>query len=112
MVTWNNKLVTFLSAGNSIKFESHEEFERFKSLMRKIGLDFSRYYFEDLVDDNEFECNRRNKPCTIGHALLVSYDNGRGFQFGWSSEEESQRWYELKPFTWKEVEEEFEHDRA
>lgn len=109
MVTWNSKLVTVLSGANVIKFTNHNDFEEFKNLMKKIGLDFSRFNFKDLLEAYQYDARRHNRPYELGHAILVNYSNGHGFQGGMKSESEAEDWFGLKPFTWKEIKEELKN---
>ena len=109
MVTWNSKLVTVLSGANVIKFTNHKDFEEYKSLMKSIGLDFSKFKFNDLLNSYQYDARRHNRNYALGHAILVNYSNSHGFQGGINSESEAENWFGEKPFTWQEIKEELKN---
>ena len=109
MVTWNNKLVTVLSDANVIKFTNSNDFEEYKSLMKTIGLDFSRFTFNKLLEDCKYDARRHNRSYRLGNAILVGYSNSNGFQCGMSSEVAAEEWYGLTPFTWAEIKDEIKN---
>ena len=94
---YTNKFVEFLNGCNTIIISSPQDYISFKSLLKKVGLDFYEDYY-DLLEIAEFN------HCAIAHhVILVEYQLGKGLTFGYETMAESEKWYEQKPWTMKEV---------
>lgn len=101
MISWDSKLVTFLSNGNTVKISGIRQFKSFNSLLKKIGLNLFKNDEEDfwrLVNDYKLE--------GTSLSFLVEYNNAKGIRVGWKSEEESESWFGIEPFTVPEILEE------
>lgn len=98
MVTWNSKFVTFLSNGNTVKISGIRQFKSFNALLKKIGL--------NLFKNDEEDFWRFVELGTYSPSFLVEYNNAKGIYVGWKSEEESEAWFGIKPYTVPEILEE------
>lgn len=90
MKTYNLKLITFLSQGNTIMIRSTYELQKLQKILSHIRLE-PRKYIEDDV--------RKNGP------IYLEYDNCRGFTY-YTNKQNSIDWYEKEPFTMEEIIEE------
>ena len=96
-MNYTNKWVEFLNGANTIIISGERDFASFNSLCKKVGLDsgFSDYY--DLY--HLAQINR----CEIGLSVLIEYQPYKGFSMGYKSFEQSEKWYEQKPWKMSEV---------
>lgn len=98
MSKYTNKMVEFLNGANTIIIRGDRDFTSFKSMMKKVGLDFNFESYWDLLHIAEFN------HCAINYStILVEYQPYKGFSFGYKSFDESEKWYEQKPWTVQEV---------
>lgn len=93
LVTWDSKLVDFLSNYNTVIIKNREEFDKFTAKMKMVGLD--SYHLQRAIN--------------IYGELLVEYNNNKGFTF-WNynkmlsdAVEESYKWYGVEPFNLEEI---------
>lgn len=93
LVTWDSKLVDFLSNCNTVIIKNKEEFDKFAAKMKVVGLD---------------PCHLQSVINIYGE-LLVEYNNNKGFTF-WNCDkmlsdaiEESYKWYGIEPFDLEEI---------
>ena len=93
LVTWDSKLIDFLSNCNTVIIRNREEFDKFTKLMNKVGLD--PHFLERGLD--------------LEGELLVEYNNNKGFTY-WNCDkmlsdaiEDSYKWYGVEPFSLKEI---------
>ena len=90
MKTYNSKLVTFLSQGNTIMIRSTYELQKLQKILLYIGLEPRKYIEDDI---------RKNGP------IYLEYDNCRGFTY-YTNKQNSVDWYGMEPFTMEEIIEE------
>ena len=93
-VTWDSKLVNFLSNQNTVIIKNEEEFEQFTKRMNTVGLDPRILKPGMELTNNE---------------LLVEYNNNKGFTF-WNYNkllsdaiQESYDWYGIEPLELKDI---------
>ena len=93
LVTWDSKLIDFLSNCNTVIIRNREEFEVFTKLMNKVGLD--PHFLKWGMD--------------LQGELLVEYHNNKGFTY-WNCDkmlsdaiEDSYDWYGVEPFNLEEI---------
>jgi len=95
---YTNKLVEFLNGANTVIIGGEKEFSSFRSWCKKVGLTCPWSSYDDLWNQAQFN------GCLIrGYAILVEYQPYKGFTFGYKSFEESEKWYEQKPWSVQEV---------
>ena len=98
MNKYTNKWVEFLNGANTIKIGGEKDFISYKSLCKKVGLEPLGESYWDLYE------LAQNNHCLINYiSILVEYQPQKGFTIGYKSVEESEKWYEQKPWTIKEV---------
>lgn len=93
LVTWDSKLIDFLSNNNTIIIKNKEEFNKFTKKMETVGL--ATY--------------RLKTPMEIQGELLVEYNNNKGFTY-WNCDkmlsdaiEDSYKWFGIEPLDLKEI---------
>lgn len=93
-VTWDSKLVDFLSNQNTVIIKNKEEFKQFTKRMETVGLDPRVLKISMELTNNE---------------LLVEYNNNKGFTF-WNYNkllsdaiQESYDWYGIEPLELKDI---------
>ena len=93
LVTWDSKLIDFLSNYNTVIIRNREEFRTFVKLMNKVGLD--PHHLERGLD--------------LRGELLVEYNNNKGFTY-WNHDkmlsdaiEDSYKWYGVEPFNLEDI---------
>lgn len=93
LVTWDSKLVDFLSNCNTVIIRNRKEFDKFTAKMKVVGLD--PYHLQRAIN--------------IYGELLVEYNNSKGFTF-WNCDkmlsdaiEDSYKWYGVEPFNLEEI---------
>lgn len=88
MVTYDSKVVTFLSGCNTIIIQNIVEFSQFVNMLGKIGINAYR----PLKD----VCNT--------YPMMLEYNNGKGFAL-WKTEDynESKDWFGMEPFVWDDI---------
>ena len=95
---YTNKWVEFLNGANTIVISCERDFISYKSLCKKVGLEpIAQSYWElyGMADYNN---------CVINYStILIEYQPYKGFTFGYKTYEESEKWYEQKPWTIKQV---------
>lgn len=94
IVTWDSKLVDFLSNQNTVIIKNEEEFKQFTKRMKTVGLDPRILKKGMELTNNE---------------LLVEYNNNKGFTF-WNYNEllsdaiqKSYDWYGIEPLELKDI---------
>lgn len=98
MSKYTNKMVEFLNGANTVIIRGDRDFTSFKSMMKKVGLDFNYESYWDLLHIAQIN------HCAINYStVLVEYQPYKGFSFGYKSFDESEKWYEQKPWTVQEV---------
>ena len=98
MNRYTNKWVEFLNNANTIKISGERDFKSFNSLCKKVGLDFPYTDYWSLLHLADIN------HCAINYiTILVEYNYSKGFSIGWHSIEESEKWFEQKPFIVKEL---------
>ena len=106
--TYQSKLISFLSHGNTILIRNEKEFSELVKKMRSVGIAlFSSYSYDTLLKYTKDNIERHGYHYDMD-GVLVEFENGRGAAIGWKSIEESEDWFGEKPFTWDEITEELE----
>ena len=105
MVSWNSKLVNFLSNYNCVIINGIKEFISFNALLKKIGLNlFENRDFYEMIYEVQGYAKNHNQEYTIGYnSLIVEYNNGKGLCLGWSSIKQCKDWFEQEPYSVKEI---------
>ena len=93
LVTWDSKLVDFLSNCNTVIIRNKEEFDKFAKKMKMVGLD----------------THHLERGLELHGELLVEYNNNKGFTY-WNcgkmlsdAIDESYKWYGVEPFDLKDI---------
>lgn len=92
--TYDSKLISFLNNNNTVIIYNRKEYEEFRIVMNTVGLSTK---ILDKVAESK------------GHAVLVEYDNSKGFTiWNWTENlaaaiKKSTEWYYDKPFTLEEI---------
>jgi hypothetical protein len=95
---YTNKFVEFLNGANTIRISGVKDFNSLNSLCKKVGLDMGWTDYYDLL--NLAMLNH----CAINYSsVLVEYQPYKGFSIGYKTVEDSEKWYEMKPWTMSEV---------
>lgn len=103
-----NKFVEFLNGCNTIAIRGERDFTVLKSMLKRVGLDC----FSNLRSDKDYPDATywdllhiaQINHCVINcSTILVEYQPGKGLTFGYKSFEESEKWYEMKPWSIAEV---------
>ena len=98
MGNYTNKFVEFLNGANTIIIHGDKDFNSYRALCKKVGLKPIMESYWDLL-----EIARLNH-CVIDYCtILIEYQPYKGFSMGYHSFEESEKWYEQKPWTMSEV---------
>ena len=94
LITYDSKLIHFLSGNNTIITKNKNEYETFCKTMNIVGLSTERL---DKI------AQQRN------YKMVIEYVNGKGFSF-WNQTEdlekaikESTQWYYEQPFNIEEI---------
>lgn len=102
-MNYTNKFVEFLNGTNTIKISGTKDYNSLNSLCKKVGLKFIANDYWELLNLAEYN------HCAINHiTILVEYQPHKGFAFGYKTYEESEKWYEQKPWSMKEVKQSME----
>lgn len=97
-MNYTNKFVEFLNGGNTIKISGVKDFESFNSLCHKVGLENGWNDYWSLLALAQLN------HCAINNmTVLVEYQPYKGFTIGYKTIEESEKWYERKPWDMVEV---------
>ena len=100
MAKYTNKWVEFLNGANTIIIRGDRDFTMLNSLCKKVGLTPIRDNYWDLID------LARINGCAINYSsVLVEYQPYKGFSIGYKTIEQSEKWYEQKPWTMQQVKE-------
>jgi len=86
MSKYTNKWVEFLNGANTVIISNQQDFIRFKSLIKKVGLDFNYGHYYELQHIAEI-----NNCLIHWNVILVEYQPYKGFSFGYKSFEESEK---------------------
>lgn len=98
MNRYTNNWVRFLNNTNTIIINGERDFKSFNSLCKKVGLDFPYTDYWSLLHIAQIN------HCVIGYgSVLVEYNCSKGFTIGYKSIEESEKWFEQKPFKIKDL---------
>lgn len=98
MSRYTNKFVEFLNGGNTIAISGVKDFNSLNSLCKKVGL--------DCITDNYWNLLHlaQINNCAINNiTVLVEYQPYKGLTFGYKTIEDSEKWYEKKPWKMSEV---------
>ena len=95
---YTNKFVEFLNGANTIKISGVRDFNSLNSLCKKVGLDMLEQSYWELLHIAQIN------HCAINNTtILVEYQPYKGFSIGYRSIEQSEKWYEQKPWSMTEV---------
>lgn len=103
MNSYQSKLATFISHGNTIILNNDTELNELRERMHSIGITFlGDFTFAQLVENVKLNVERKHQTC-LEDKLIVEFENGKGVSIGWDSVKESEDWFGEKPYTWDEV---------